>query len=61
MLGMVCPQIIVIRNAYQDAQGRGIGVTEFEPEGKAGHEIRELWKWISRKLEKVNERDAHIG
>jgi len=56
MLGMVCPHLIVIRNAYQDAQGRGLGVTEFEPEGKASQEIRELWKWITRKLEKINER-----
>src|ERR1700722_6190294 len=56
MLGMVCPHIIVSRNSYQDAQGRGLGVTEFEPDGKAAQEIRELWKWISKKLEKVNER-----
>jgi chromosome partitioning protein len=53
MLGMVCPHLIVIRNAYQDAQGRGLGVTEFEPEGKAAREVRELWRWISRKLEKL--------
>jgi chromosome partitioning protein len=56
MLGMVCPHRIVIRNAYQDAQGRGLGVTEFEPDGKAAQDIRDLWKWISRKLEKINER-----
>jgi chromosome partitioning protein len=56
MLGMVCPHLIVSRNSYQDAQGRGLGVTEFEPDGKAAREIRDLWKWISRKLEKVNER-----
>jgi chromosome partitioning protein len=56
MLGMVCPHLIVSRNAYQDAQGKGEGVTEFEPEGKAAQEIRDLWKWISKKLEKVNER-----
>jgi chromosome partitioning protein len=53
VLGMVCPHLIVLRNAYQDAQGAGLGVTEFEPDGKAAHEIRELWKWISRKLEKL--------
>jgi chromosome partitioning protein len=62
MLGMVCPHLIVIRNSYQDAQGRGLGVTEFEPDGKAAHEIRDLWKWISRKLEKVNERkETHVA
>jgi chromosome partitioning protein len=62
MLGMVCPHLIVIRNSYQDAQGRGLGVTEFEPEGKAAQEIRDLWKWISKKLEKINERkEAHVA
>jgi chromosome partitioning protein len=53
MLGMVCPHHIVMRNSYQDAQGAGLSVTEFEPEGKAAQEIRELWKWINRKLEKL--------
>jgi chromosome partitioning protein len=53
MLGMVCPHHIVMRHAYQDAQGRGLGVTEFEPEGKAAEEIRQLWKWISKKLGKI--------
>jgi chromosome partitioning protein len=62
MLGMVCPHLIVSRNAYQDAQGRGLGVTEFEPDGKAAQEIRDLWKWITKKLEKVNERkEAHVA
>jgi chromosome partitioning protein len=62
MLGMVCPHLIVIRNSYQDAQGRGLGVTEFEPDGKAAQEIRDLWKWISKKLEKINERkEAHVA
>ena len=54
MLGMVCPHQIGLRNAYQDAQGAGLGVTEFEPEGKAAQETRELWHWITRKLEKVD-------
>jgi chromosome partitioning protein len=52
MLGMVSPHHVVMRNAYQDAQGAGLGVTEFEPDGKAAYEIRDLWKWISRRLEK---------
>lgn len=53
VLGMVCPIHIVMRNAYQDAQGAGLGVTEFEPEGKAAEEIRALWKWIVKKAGKV--------
>ena len=36
MLGMVVPVRIVQRSAYQDAQGMGLGVTEYEPEGEGG-------------------------
>ena len=54
MLGMVAPHPIVMRNSYQDAQGAGLGVTEYEPEGKAAEEIRELWIWIAKKLEKLS-------
>ena len=53
MLGMVSPVRIVLRNAYQDAQGAGLGVTEYEPEGKAAEEIRALWAWITTKMEKI--------
>ena len=53
MLGIVCPVRIVARTAYQDAQGSGLGVSEFEPEGKAAAEIMQLWNWIIRKMEKV--------
>jgi chromosome partitioning protein len=53
MLGMVCPVRIVARTAYQDAHGAGLGVSEFEPAGKAAAEIAELWNWITRKMEKV--------
>ena len=38
VLGMVAPIYIVARNAYQDAQSAGLGVTEYEPHGKAAHE-----------------------
>jgi len=54
MLGIVSPVRIVQRSAYQDAQGRGLGVNEYEPDGKAAQEIAALWKWVVRKLEKVN-------
>jgi chromosome partitioning protein len=62
MLGMVAPTKIVQRSAYQDAQGLGLGVTEYEPEGKAAAEIKELWNWITRKMEKViHESEAHVA
>jgi chromosome partitioning protein len=62
MLGIVSPVRIVSRTAYQDAQGVGLGVTEFEPDGKAAQEIANLWKWVVRKMEKVgNEQEAHVA
>jgi chromosome partitioning protein len=61
VLGIVSPIRIVLRNAYQDAQGLGLGVTEYEPEGKAAEEIRALWKWIVRKMEKLSHgQEAHF-
>jgi chromosome partitioning protein len=49
-LGDVCPVPVVTRNAYQDAQGAGLGVSEFEPKGKAADETARLWQWIQRKI-----------
>ena len=53
MLGIVCPVHIVARTAYQDAHGSGLGVVEFDPEGKAAAEIAQLWNWIVKKMEKM--------
>ena len=53
MLGMVAPVSIVSRNTHQDAYGAGLGVTEFEPDGKAAEEVRQLWTWLAGRLEKV--------
>ena len=54
VLGMVSPINIVTRNVYQDAQGAGFGVLEYEPEGKGAKEIKKLWNWLKKKAEKVN-------
>ncbi len=54
VLGTVAPIPIVLRNAYQDAQGLGLGVIEFEPNGRAANEISNLWSWIVKKINKVN-------
>lgn len=53
VLGPVAPVGVVARNAFQDAHGRGLGITEYEPDGKAAQEIRELWAWLARKVEKL--------
>ncbi len=62
ILGIVCPIRIVSRNVYQDAHGVGLGVQEFDPDGKAAEEIKALWQWIKRKMEKVNrEQETHVA
>jgi chromosome partitioning protein len=53
VLGPVAPVGVVLRNGFQDAHGAGLGITEYEPDGKAAEEIRALWRWLARKLEKL--------
>ena len=45
-LGKAVPRPLVLRTDHQDAVGRGLGVTEFNPNGKAAAEIREMWAWL---------------
>jgi chromosome partitioning protein len=53
ILGPVAPVHLVSRHSYQDAQGSGLGITEFEPEGKAADEIRRFWAWLLNKINKL--------
>jgi len=41
---------ITQRVAYTHALIDGRTVTEFEPDGKAAHEIRKLWQWFEKEL-----------
>jgi chromosome partitioning protein len=62
MLGPVAPVHLVSRHGYQDAQGAGLGVTEFDPDGKAAEEVRRLWAWVHRKLKKLADgQKAHVA
>jgi chromosome partitioning protein len=62
MLGPVAPVGVVMRSAFQDAHGAGLGITEYEPEGKGAEEIRHLWAWLTRKLEKLgHEPQTHVA
>jgi chromosome partitioning protein len=49
-LGVLALPYVGQRNDHQDALGAGLGVTEFAQEGRASEEIRELWRWVLRKL-----------
>lgn len=50
VLGVLATPPIAQRNDHQDALGQGQGVTEFNPTGKAAEEVRDLWRWVHRKL-----------
>jgi chromosome partitioning protein len=50
-MGVLALPYIVQRMDHQDALGVGLGVSEFNPDGKAAEEIRALWTWIKGKLE----------
>ena len=50
-----------MRDAFQDAHGAGLGITEYEPDGKGAQEVHELWRWIERKMGKLShEPQAHV-
>jgi chromosome partitioning protein len=50
-MGVLALPYIVQRMDHQDALGAGLGVSEFNPEGKAAEEIRAFWTWIKAKLD----------
>ena len=47
----VCPATIGERIVFQDAYGRGQGVSEIEPNGKAALEIRNEYKYTRQQLD----------
>ncbi len=47
----VCPATIGERIVFQDAYGRGQGVSEIEPDGKAALEIRNVYKYARQQLD----------
>jgi chromosome partitioning protein len=62
ILGPVAPIHLVSRHGYQDAQGRGLAVTEYEPEGKAADEIRRFWTWLLIKINKLTDaQETHVA
>lgn len=45
-----CPVVLPDRAAYRHASAEGRSVTEFEPDGKAANDVRDLYKWTCRQL-----------
>lgn len=48
--GEVAPANIFHRADFADAYTAGLGVTEYNPSGKAAQETRLLWAWLSRAI-----------
>lgn len=46
----VAPVVITDRRAFARAVASGRAVTEFESDGKAAGEIRDLWVWLAQQL-----------
>jgi chromosome partitioning protein len=46
----VCPVVLHHRSAYGDAPTSGQGVGEYEPDGKAALEIRQLYRFVSKMM-----------
>ncbi|HEU4581747.1 MAG TPA: AAA family ATPase [Polyangiaceae bacterium] len=44
----ICPVVTYHRSAYADAANTGQSVTEFDPDGKASREVRQLFRFISK-------------
>ena len=46
----VCPHSIGDRAAFRNAPNTGLTAQEYEPKGKAAEEIKNLYEWISKKI-----------
>lgn len=60
-LGLIAEPPIVSRTDHQDAMAAGKGVTEFNAEGAAASEIRQLWSWVDKKLTPKGKRNAEAA
>lgn len=60
-LGLIAEPPIVSRTDHQDAMAAGMGVTEYNADGAAAAEIRQLWSWIEKKLEPKGKRNAEAA
>lgn len=55
MWGLLAEPPIMQRAAHQDAFASSLGVTEYEPEGRAADEIRQLWTWVKTNMEEMTD------
>jgi len=50
----VAPVVLYQRNAYADAPADGMAVTEYEPQGKAAQEVRDLYRFAAKQMNRQN-------
>jgi len=50
IVDILAQPFIAMRNDHQDALTAGLAVSEYDPQGKASEEIRELWRWVDARL-----------
>lgn len=55
MFGALAEPFILSRADYQDASGKGEGVTEWDPASRAAGEIRSLWQWTQNHISNLEE------
>jgi len=53
LLGGLCDPTLAHRSDHVDALAAGLGVTEFNPYGKAADEIRAVLHWLTARLRKL--------
>lgn len=58
VLGVLASARLIMRADHQDAVGLGKGVTEFNPQGQAAQEVRDLWAWVSNRMKEAKHVEA---
>lgn len=58
-LGVLAEPMLCARMDFQDAIGKGLGVTEYARGGRAAQEIEALWRWIRMQFER-SQKDAAV-
>ena len=54
LLGGLCDPTLAYRSDHVDALASGLGVTEFNPSGKAADEVRTVLQWLAARLSRLN-------
>jgi chromosome partitioning protein len=54
LLGRLCGSTLAHRSDHVDALASGLGVTEFNPHGKAADEVRAVLQWLTARLRKLD-------